>query len=166
MLTKNVQRPVQQNGFVESFNGRLRDEFLNETLFGSLTEARRIIEAWRIDYNTERPHTSLKGLIPNAFEMRSKADRNQNGLYLSTRASRVQGHYERAQSGAGPETIQKRILLSEALSASHTCSESRKGNLSLAYRFGCSSRQRAKFTAQVLESFFSRTVSLLFGLDK
>ena len=60
----------QQNGFVESFNGRFRDECLNEHLFGSLAAARRIIEAWRIDYNTERPHTSLEGLTPAAFATR------------------------------------------------------------------------------------------------
>jgi putative transposase len=41
-----------QNAFIESFNGRLRDECLNELLFANLAEARRIIEAWRIDYNT------------------------------------------------------------------------------------------------------------------
>ena len=45
----------QQNGFVESFNGRFRDECLNEHLFRSLHAARRIIEAWRIDYNHPRP---------------------------------------------------------------------------------------------------------------
>ena len=49
----------QQNGFMESFNGKLRDECLNEHVFSSLVEARRIIEAWRVDYNTERPHSSL-----------------------------------------------------------------------------------------------------------
>ena len=53
-----------QNAFVESFNGRLRDECLNEHLFDSLGDARRIIEAWRIDYNTTRPHTALGGLAP------------------------------------------------------------------------------------------------------
>jgi putative transposase len=72
----------QQNGFVESFNGRLRDELLNETLFGSLGLARRIIEDWRIDYNGERPHTSLNGLTPNEFATRSATDHNQNGLSL------------------------------------------------------------------------------------
>ena len=72
----------QQNGFVESFNGRLRDELLNETLFGSLSQARRIIEEWRIDYNGERPHTSLNGLTPNEFATRSTTDHNQNGLSL------------------------------------------------------------------------------------
>ena len=54
----------QQNGFVESFNGRLRDECLNEHLFPSLAAARRIIEAWRTDYNTVRPHSSLGGMHP------------------------------------------------------------------------------------------------------
>ena len=56
-----------QNAFVESFNGRLRDECLNEHLFDRLSEARSIIEAWRIDYNTVRPHTSLGGLAPARF---------------------------------------------------------------------------------------------------
>lgn len=72
----------QQNGFIESFNGRLRDECLNETLFSTLREARQIIEAWRIDYNEERPHTSLNGLTPNEFARRSSEDQNQNGVYL------------------------------------------------------------------------------------
>ena len=56
-----------QNAFVESFNGRPRDECLNEHLFDRLSEARRIIETWRIDYNTVRPHTSLGGLAPAVF---------------------------------------------------------------------------------------------------
>ena len=59
-----------QNGFVESFNGRLRDECLNEHLFANLNEARQIIEEWRIDYNTNRPHTSLNGLTPTEFATR------------------------------------------------------------------------------------------------
>jgi putative transposase len=59
-----------QNGFVESFNGRLRDECLNEHLFANLNEARNIIEEWRIDYNTNRPHSSLKGLTPTEFAVR------------------------------------------------------------------------------------------------
>ena len=56
-----------QNAFVESFNGRLRDECLNEHIFGNLAEARKIIENWRIDYNTQRPHTSLGGLAPAVY---------------------------------------------------------------------------------------------------
>ena len=70
----------QQNGFVESFNGRFRDECLNEHLFSSLAAARRIIEAWRIDYNTERPHTSLNGLTPEAFATRPKPGHTEEGL--------------------------------------------------------------------------------------
>jgi len=72
----------QQNGFVESFNGRLRDECLNEHLFTSLVGARNIIEAWRIDYNAMRPHTSLNGLTPMEFANRSRLDHNQNRLSL------------------------------------------------------------------------------------
>lgn len=71
-----------QNGFVESFNGKLRDECLNETLFANLKEARQIIEAWRIDYNTNRPHTSLKGLTPLEFAARPKEGQNWNRLSL------------------------------------------------------------------------------------
>ena len=71
-----------QNAFVESFNGRLRDECLNEYLFSSLHEARRIIEAWRIDYNTRRPHTSLHGLTPAEFAAPPDQGHNQNRLSL------------------------------------------------------------------------------------
>jgi putative transposase len=62
-------KPVQ-NAFVESFNGRLRDECLNEHVFHSLAQARGIVEAWRIDYNTVRPHSSLGGLAPSVFANR------------------------------------------------------------------------------------------------
>jgi len=71
-----------QNGFIESFNGRLRDECLNEHLFTNLSEARRIIEAWRIDYNTRRPHTSLNGLTPAEFAASPNQGHNQNRLFL------------------------------------------------------------------------------------
>ena len=59
-------KPVQ-NAFVESFNGRLRDECLNETLFSSIAQARAELAAWRRDYNHTRPHSSLNGLTPAAF---------------------------------------------------------------------------------------------------
>jgi putative transposase len=62
-------KPVQ-NAFVESFNGRLRDECLNEHVFRSLSQARALVEAWRIDYNTVRPHSSLGGLPPSVFANR------------------------------------------------------------------------------------------------
>ena len=56
-----------QNAFVESFNGRFRDECLNEHEFSSLAEARAIIEDWRLDYNANRPHRSLKNQTPEEF---------------------------------------------------------------------------------------------------
>ncbi|MCH7670507.1 MAG: IS3 family transposase, partial [Acidobacteria bacterium] len=56
-----------QNPWVESFNGRVRDELLNITEFGSLTEARILIEDWRKEYNTWRPHSSLGGLTPAEY---------------------------------------------------------------------------------------------------
>jgi transposase InsO family protein len=59
-------RPMQ-NGYVESFNGRMRDELLNETLFTSLAHARVEIAAWVEDYNRERPHSSLGYATPAAF---------------------------------------------------------------------------------------------------
>jgi putative transposase len=59
-------KPVQ-NAFIESFNSRLRDECLNEHLFDSLAEARQIIDAWRLDYNHARPHSSLGTLTPSEF---------------------------------------------------------------------------------------------------
>jgi len=57
----------QQNAFIESFNGRLRDELLNETLFRSLRHARVELENWRRDYNHERPHSSLGYLTPTQY---------------------------------------------------------------------------------------------------
>jgi putative transposase len=57
----------QQNGYVESFNGKLRDECLNEHWFLSLYDARRIVETWRVEYNRERPHSSLGNQTPEAF---------------------------------------------------------------------------------------------------
>jgi hypothetical protein len=48
-----------QNSFIESFNGRLRDELLNETLFTSLAQARVVLRCWRADYNGSRPHSQL-----------------------------------------------------------------------------------------------------------
>ena len=57
----------QQNAFVESFIGRLRDECLNETLFASLPQARAVLEAWRADYNGVRPHSALANKTPEEF---------------------------------------------------------------------------------------------------
>jgi putative transposase len=59
-------KPVDK-AFMESFNGKLRDECLNENWFMSLEHARTVIEDWRIDYNQERPHSALGDMTPYEF---------------------------------------------------------------------------------------------------
>jgi putative transposase len=54
----------QQNGYIESFNGSLRDECLNEEIFDSLADVRRVLALWRHDYNNVRPHSSLGNKTP------------------------------------------------------------------------------------------------------
>jgi len=75
-------KPIE-NAYIESFNGRLRDECLNESWFTNLSEAKQIIETWRKDYNTARPHRSLGGLTPCEFAQRASTITNQPiQLYL------------------------------------------------------------------------------------
>jgi transposase InsO family protein len=59
-----------QNAYAESFNGRLRDECLNEHWFTSLSHARSVIETWRCEYNEERPKKLLGGLTPAEYARR------------------------------------------------------------------------------------------------
>jgi putative transposase len=88
--TKNVKlefirpgKPVE-NAFVESFNGRLRQECLNQHHFLDLEEARKIIEEWRLNYNDFRPHRSLDGMTPEAFTKQwQDKNNNQNTQKLS-----------------------------------------------------------------------------------
>ncbi len=66
-----------QNGFIESFNGKLRDECLNETLFTCLPHVRQVLANWRHDYNHVRPHSSLDGLSP----VQALQNKNEKSLY-------------------------------------------------------------------------------------
>jgi putative transposase len=59
-------KPVE-NAYIESFNGRLRDECLNEHWFINMAHARSVIERWRIEYNTDRPHSALGYLTPAQY---------------------------------------------------------------------------------------------------
>jgi putative transposase len=81
-------KPVQ-NAFAESFIGRLRDELLNETLFRSLPHAAAVLEAWRADYNTERPHSRLGWMSPASYAAvrRSAALRYTDGSAQRTTAT-------------------------------------------------------------------------------
>ena len=67
-----------ENAFIESFNGRLRDECLNVHQFLSIDDARTKIEAWRLDYNQRRPHSSLGHLTPNEY-----VDQRQNRVVVN-----------------------------------------------------------------------------------
>ena len=75
-------KPVD-NSFIESFNGKFRDECLNDHWFTSLDEARRIIEDWRVDYNNERPHTSLDNLTPEEFLVKER-EKFSTGMPVET----------------------------------------------------------------------------------
>jgi len=69
----------QQNAFIESFNGSLRDELLNETLFSSLAHARAVLAEWQLDYNTVRPHSSLSNLPPAHYAKLSAPASQRDG---------------------------------------------------------------------------------------
>lgn len=92
--TSRRAKPMQ-NGFIESFNGRLRDELLNETPFTSLTQARVATALWRADYNTVRPHSQIAWQTPDEFARtltprRSLALRNDSGSAQAPAASPTQ----------------------------------------------------------------------------
>ncbi len=65
---------TMENGFTESFNGKMRDEFLNENIFSTLTEAQHLAAEWLYDYNHVRPHSSLNYLAPMEFLKQQEAD--------------------------------------------------------------------------------------------
>ena len=84
-----------QSGFIESFNGRRRDELLNETLFTSLARAGVATALWRADYNTARPHSRIAWQTPDEFAstcppQRSLALRHANGSAQPPAASPAQ----------------------------------------------------------------------------
>ena len=74
-------KPVE-NAFIESFNGRLRDECLNVHQFTSIEDAKTKIEAWRVDYNQRRPHSSLGHLTPNEYAQQRQKQRTAEAAFL------------------------------------------------------------------------------------
>jgi putative transposase len=94
-----------QNAFIESFNGRLRDELLNETLFTSLAHARVALEEWRRDYNTERPHSALGNLTPIAYAARNASVPQQPEALRSTRGFAPRAVATPGQTGPNDERI-------------------------------------------------------------
>jgi putative transposase len=96
----------QQNAFVESFLGRLRDECLNETLFTSLAHARATLTAWKDDYNMVRPHSGLGNLAPLIFARNSLTGTQQDGALRYTEGSAPRPVASPSQQGSNqPGTL-------------------------------------------------------------
>ena len=96
----------QQNAFIESFLGRLRDECLNETLFTSLTHAREVLSLWKDDYNMVRPHSSLGNLAPSIFARNSVTGTQQDGALRYTEGSAPRPVASPSQQGSNqPGTL-------------------------------------------------------------
>lgn len=72
-----------QNAYIESFNGKFRDECLNEHVFVNLQSAQQIIETWRQDYNSERPHSSLNDRTPEEFVVAFKMEQMAKNTNLN-----------------------------------------------------------------------------------
>jgi putative transposase len=81
-------RPMQ-NGYIESFNGKFRDECLNEHWFTSLAQAREVIADWRRDYNQVRPHSSCGRIPPSRFAANYRAQLKRQRSTLQPRALSV-----------------------------------------------------------------------------
>lgn len=84
----------QQNGYVESFNGKMRDECLNEHWFSDVAEAQEIIEEWRVDYNQKRPHSSLNYLTPAEFvaQLSSREEHGDENYPLKETSCHLDSH--------------------------------------------------------------------------
>ncbi|TAN24602.1 MAG: transposase [Acidobacteria bacterium] len=71
---------LMQNGFIESFNGRMRDECLNLHEFATVPHLRAVVTAWRADYNQVRPHSGLDGLTPSQAAQKHRAGSEPSAL--------------------------------------------------------------------------------------
>jgi hypothetical protein len=89
---------AKENGHIESFNGRLRDECLNVMQFMSLEDARAKIDAWRIDYNQRRPHSSPGHLTPSEFVRSRQATRTREAAEPCSRQSAKGARRSESQS--------------------------------------------------------------------
>ena len=92
-----------QNAFIESFNGRLRDELLNETLFESLAHAREALAIWRDDYNTVRPHSAIGNMPPAVYAKLSASGMQRDGSLELLRGSAPRPVAPPSQVGSNQE---------------------------------------------------------------
>jgi hypothetical protein len=98
------------NAFIESFNGRIHAEFLNENWFLSIDDARQKIEAWRQDYNNHRPHSALGNRTPE----NSLNPAGNYGLILITNFHTTDGFKNGCGPGAGQENVSVETLFIES----------------------------------------------------
>ena len=92
-----------QNAFIESFNGKLRDELLNETLFGSLGHAREALAIWKNDYNTVRPHSAIGNMPPATYAKLSGPAMQRGGPLEQSRGSAARPVASPSQHGSNEE---------------------------------------------------------------
>jgi hypothetical protein len=102
-----------QNAWIESFNGRLRDELLNGWQFDSLLEAQVLIEDWRIDYNTNRPHTAHGDITPSEF---AQAWTTRHQPALAERLDHSSGPAQTIRSSAGRRSASLSLARRTAIS--------------------------------------------------
>jgi hypothetical protein len=102
-----------ENGYVESFNGRFRDECLNENWFSDLADAREKIAQWKQDYNEERPHSSLHYRTPVEFAAQAAGFyRNEVGQEASNAGPLPHTPIPAAEKGMGGEQKPEKVSLS------------------------------------------------------
>lgn len=85
-------KPIE-NAYVESFNGKFRDECLNEHWLLNMVDAQIVIEAWRLDYNLVRPHSALEGRTPDQFVSSRRGLGGCRRLALTVAKTRRNSHY-------------------------------------------------------------------------
>ena len=95
----------QQNAFVESFNGRLRDELLNETLFSSLDHVRELLNEWQDDYNTVRPHSGIGNLPPSTYARVTASDMQRDGTLRCFEGSAVRPVASPSHTGSNGQRV-------------------------------------------------------------
>jgi hypothetical protein len=97
-------KPIQ-NAHIESFNARLREEWLNEHVFVSLADARNKIEKWRVEYNRERPHSSLGNLTPEEFATQHQmSSAVASTAWPAARDQELAGSAQCAAAASGPKS--------------------------------------------------------------
>lgn len=95
----------QQNAFVESFNGRLRDELLNETLFSTLDHARGLLAEWQNDYNTIRPHSGIGNQPPSTYARLIAPEMQRDGTLELTGGSAPRPVASSSHTGSNSQRV-------------------------------------------------------------